>query len=69
MSDRRRIVAFRQDDHGEWIAELECGHARHMRHNPPWMVRPWITTEEGRASFVGRTIPCAQCATRDCSSL
>jgi hypothetical protein len=63
MSVSRRIIAFRQDEHGEWIAELECGHARHMRHNPQWMVRPWITTEEGRSQFVGHKIPCSPCET------
>ena len=58
----RRIVGFRLDDHGDWIAELECGHTQHMRHRPPWQLRPWVLSQEGRARFVGTPIPCAQCA-------
>jgi hypothetical protein len=58
----RRIVAFRLDDDGDWIAELECGHTIHMRHNPPWQTRPWVLTEEGRSRMLGVTLACIQCA-------
>jgi len=58
----RRIVAFRLDDDGDWIAELECGHTIHMRHNPPWQTRPWVLTEEGRSRMLGATLACIQCA-------
>jgi hypothetical protein len=44
------------------VAELECGHTQHMRHRPPWQIRPWVTTEEGRARFVGTAVPCRSCA-------
>jgi hypothetical protein len=57
----RAITGFHQDDEGHWVAELECGHQQHMRHQPPWQVRPWVLTEDGRARFVGVTIPCAAC--------
>src|SRR5262249_8363555 len=26
---------------GHWVAELECGHNPHVRHDPPWECRPW----------------------------
>ena len=58
----RRIIAFRLDDDGDWIAELECGHTIHMRHNPPWQTRPWVLTEEGRSRMLGATFVCIQCA-------
>jgi hypothetical protein len=58
----RRITGFHQDEHGDWVAELECGHQQHMRHQPPWQVRPWVMTPEGRASFIGTAIPCRRCA-------
>ena len=44
---QRRIVGFHQDQEGAWVADLECGHARHMRHEPPWQVRPWVTDARG----------------------
>ncbi|HEX6587754.1 MAG TPA: DUF3565 domain-containing protein [Longimicrobiales bacterium] len=59
----RRIVAFHQDDDGWWVAELECGHGQHMRHDPPWHVREWVTTTAGRAAMLGRSVPCARCPT------
>jgi hypothetical protein len=57
----RRIVGFHRDDEGHWVAELECGHGQHVRHDPPWQCREWVTTEEGRAGFLGRTLRCRKC--------
>jgi hypothetical protein len=59
---RRRIVSFHTDAEGHWVAELECGHAQHVRHEPPWQVRPWVLTEEGRAAMVGTNLDCWRCA-------
>jgi len=60
----RRIVAFHQDDEQHWVAELECGHSQHVRHDPPWQVRAWVQSEEGRREFVGTSLPCVTCAVR-----
>ena len=57
----RRITDFHQDAEGHWVAELECGHRQHVRHDPPWQVRPWVATEEGRARFVGTEVACGAC--------
>ena len=38
----RQIVAFRQDDVGDWVAVLACGHGQHVRHTPPLFERPWV---------------------------
>jgi hypothetical protein len=59
----RAIVGFRQDDAGDWIADLECGHSQHVRHNPPWMNRPWVVTPEGRAAHLGKELACSKCNT------
>ena len=59
---QRKIVAFRQDQHRDWVADLECGHNQHVRHNPPWHNRPWIVTPEGRSAYLGRELPCKKCA-------
>ena len=57
----RAIEGFRQDEHGDWVAELRCGHGQHVRHDPPWQVREWVTTEEGRAKRLGTTLDCVRC--------
>jgi hypothetical protein len=57
----RRITGFHQDEQGDWVAELECGHQQHVRHNPPWTNRPWTMTAEGRAQKIGETLSCKQC--------
>ncbi len=58
---QRRITRFRQDDEGHWIADLECGHSQHVRHNPPWFVRPWVTTGQGRREALGSMLECRLC--------
>ena len=60
----RRIVGFRQDEEGHWVAELECGHRQHVRHDPPWQVRPWVVTPEGRESRLGSSLDCRLCLGR-----
>ncbi len=57
----REMIGFRQDDEGHWVAELECGHSQHIRHQPPWQVRPWVLTTEGRAKYIGVAVPCRLC--------
>ena len=48
---QRRIVGYHQDQLGDWVAELECGHGQHVRHDPPWQVREWVTG--GLVNIVG----------------
>lgn len=57
----RRITGFHQDEKNDWVAELECGHTQHVRHDPPWMNRPWVMSEEGRATRIGTTLLCKKC--------
>lgn len=57
----RRIVGFHQDEAGDWVAELDCGHGQHVRHDPPWTSRPWTLTAAGRAGALGQTLPCRKC--------
>ena len=58
---RRYIAGFHQDDAGDWVAELSCGHNQHVRHKPPFQDRPWVVTEPGRASRLGTEIECPLC--------
>ena len=55
------IVGFEHDEFGHWVAKLECGHGQHVRHDPPWTVREWVTTEEGRAARMGTMLNCKRC--------
>jgi hypothetical protein len=57
----RRIVGFHTDEEGHWVADLDCGHTQHVRHDPPWQVRAWVTTPEGRASRIGTELECVKC--------
>lgn len=58
---QRPIVGFRRDDAGDWTAILSCGHPQHVRHDPPFVNRPWVTTESGRASRLGALLDCVRC--------
>jgi tellurite methyltransferase len=55
------IRGFHQDAEGDWVAELACGHGQHVRHRPPWQVRPWVTSEAGRSERLGTAIECPLC--------
>lgn len=55
------MIGFHQDVENHWVAELECGHVQHVRHNPPWMSRPWVVSEKGRAMMLGETLQCKKC--------
>jgi Protein of unknown function (DUF3565) len=60
---RRKIVGFHLDERKDWVAELECGHQQHVRHNPPWMNRDWVMTGEGREEHLGHQLICLACET------
>ena len=61
-SVQRRITGFHMDVERQWVAELECGHTQHVRHDPPWQVREWVLSEEGRRAFLGAALECVSCA-------
>jgi hypothetical protein len=58
---KRRITGFHQDDEQHWVAELECGHGQHVRHDPPWQIRPWVLKAETRAQWIGVELNCVRC--------
>jgi tellurite methyltransferase len=61
MAAMRTITGFRQDDEGDWVAELACLHSQHMRHNPPMVSRPWVLDPAGRQARIGRAVSCPLC--------
>lgn len=58
---KRKVTGYEQDDEGHWRAALDCGHYRHVRHDPPLVTRTWVLTEEGRASRLGVEMNCKRC--------
>jgi tellurite resistance-related uncharacterized protein len=58
---KRAIVGFRRDPQSHWVAELDCGHARHVRHSPPFVERPWVLDESTREARIGQPLECARC--------
>ena len=55
------IVGYHLDEYGDWVADLQCGHGQHVRHQPPMTNRPWVVTEEGRRQHLGETLNCKKC--------
>ncbi|MFC6167105.1 DUF3565 domain-containing protein [Acinetobacter terrestris] len=58
---QQAIIGFHLDEENDWVADLACGHAQHVRHNPPWQNRPWVMTEEGRKEKLGVRLECKKC--------
>lgn len=58
---QQAIVGFHLDDERHWVAQLNCGHKQHVRHNPPWQNRPWVLTEDGRNAKLGVMLNCTIC--------
>ncbi len=61
---RQPIVGYHRDDENHWVAHLACGHNQHVRHNPPWVERPWVTSYVGRAAMLGLLLDCKKCDLR-----
>lgn len=57
----QKITAYHKDEENHWVAELECGHNQHVRHDPPWTIREWVTTSQGRNNTLGQTLACKKC--------
>ena len=57
----RSIINFGQDANDDWFAILDCGHRQHLRHQPPFVERPWVTTADGRAAHLGHDLNCVRC--------
>ena len=62
---KQAITGYHKDEQDDWVAELECGHNQHVRHDPPWQLRHWDTTEEGRKSRIGHQLDCKKCDRSD----
>jgi hypothetical protein len=57
-----RLLDFRQDELGDWVAVLSCGHTQHLRHQPPWQNRAWVLDAQQRRAQLDKPFPCGWCA-------
>lgn len=57
----RNITGYHQDDEGDWVAELACGHNQHVRHRPPFQPRPWVLNQASRLARIGTPLDCPLC--------
>ena len=55
---KQPIAGYHKDEEDDWVAELNCGHFQHVRHDPPRTERDWATTESGRQSMLGFLLNC-----------
>ena len=55
------IIGYHKDQENHWVAELDCGHNQHVRHEPPWTNRPWVETAQGRNTKLGFQLDCKKC--------
>ncbi|WP_420833502.1 DUF3565 domain-containing protein [Shewanella pneumatophori] len=55
------IVSYHKDDEDHWVANLSCGHSQHVRHRPPWEIRNWVTSQQGRDAMLGYNLDCKLC--------
>lgn len=58
---QRRIIGFHRDTSNDWVAELDCFHGQHVRHNPPFAIREWTETQAGRERMLGTELQCPKC--------
>jgi hypothetical protein len=58
---KQAITGYHRDEEDDWVAELQCGHFQHVRHQPPFINRPWVTTPSGREAMLGHCLFCKKC--------
>lgn len=58
---KQAIVGYHQDEEQHWVARLRCGHNQHVRHQPPFISRPWVISQSGRDKMLGFQLNCKKC--------
>ncbi|MGR5062283.1 DUF3565 domain-containing protein [Photobacterium sp. DNB22_13_2] len=58
---QQAISGYHLDEENDWVAELECGHNQHVRHQPPFINRPWVVSKTGRKLMLGYRLECKKC--------
>lgn len=58
---QRAIAGYHQDEEGDWVAELSCGHDQHIRHRPPFQLREWVLDAGKRDALLETPLDCPLC--------
>ncbi|ARD45598.1 DUF3565 domain-containing protein [Colwellia sp. PAMC 21821] len=58
---RQAIIDYHLDDENHWVARLACGHFQHVRHQPPFINRPWVLKLSTRNEKLGQKLNCIKC--------
>lgn len=58
---KQAIAGYHKDEENHWVAQLSCGHFQHVRHDPPWVNRLWVLSQEGRDSMLDFELECKKC--------
>lgn len=58
---KQPITGYHLDEEDDWVAQLACGHFQHVRHQPPFICRPWVVTVTGRNLMIGHHLSCKKC--------
>ncbi len=58
---QQKITGFHLDEESHWVADLECGHTQHVRHDPPWQNRGWVISEKSRRKKIASELFCKKC--------
>ncbi|SEL54460.1 Protein of unknown function [Colwellia chukchiensis] len=55
------IIGYQRDEQQHWVAKLNCGHLQHVRHQPPFINRPWVLKQTTRDAMLGQQLNCVKC--------
>tara|TARA_R110001592_G_scaffold110641_2_gene307177 strand:- start:1349 stop:1555 length:207 start_codon:yes stop_codon:yes gene_type:complete len=58
---RQAIIGYHLDDENHWVARLKCQHFQHVRHQPPFINRPWVIKQTTRDAMLGQQLNCIKC--------
>ncbi|AZQ84028.1 DUF3565 domain-containing protein [Colwellia sp. Arc7-635] len=61
---QQAIIDYLLDEESHWVARLECGHFQHVRHQPPFINRPWVMQLVTRNKMLGQQLDCKKCDQR-----
>ena len=58
---QQAIIDYHLDEENHWVARLNCGHFQHVRHQPPFINRPWVLKQSTRNAMLGQQLNCIKC--------